>query len=65
MLVDDDPVVRNEAAEKIIAARNTRNETRVRVFRKPTRSQINENANHYSEILQWHMIFSKDIIITI
>lgn len=52
MLVDEQQEVREKAINLIISARNTMEDDVPRRFVKPTREQIDENANQYWEILR-------------
>lgn len=56
MLVDDDQVIRKLAVETIVAARNSPIHDGVRVFRKLKRSQINEDATAYHQIIKWQTV---------
>lgn len=56
MFVDDDILIRERALETIIAARREQRPMNVRVFRKPVRAQINENAKNYYDILKWDTV---------
>lgn len=60
MLVDEDINVRKDAVRKIISARQNPDESdSVRKFMKPNRSQINEDAKKYFQILRWDLIQRK------
>lgn len=59
MIVDEEVETRKKAANFILKSRrkeSNRQRRKVRVFRKPKLSWINEEANHYSEILNWEAL---------
>ena len=63
MLVDEEYLIRKKAVEMILNARKRRLRQKVfRKFKKVKRHQLNEKAEHYSDVLIWKKIKGKILI---